>query len=671
MEKHASTLFLEIYRKRFGATYDATQESTWRWLTAQYISDFYAPAYTRGNPPDTCLTLREGHRPKMFLWMLEEFAFILCHLRKDDQDGAMVLGHELLLLARSRCRRKRGSRRPGATPLDKLPTCSYQTLERAMSAPDTIQLERLAWAVYDNVMGPSETPPLCGFETYDQIIRRLASKAYKGVHTRCPARTSASFGAEGTTDIVENPESRKDTRPPRYTMTRDVRQEFRGSYSAYKEKQDIAGRDQSYASSHAVDPNTHGMKWMKERQRSYRDIQLEFWLLLRPLTDGSEERTRQLARRLLSVWHWSSAVEPPTYPPAPTSLDIGYWLRRTRKNNNRQFWIEAYACALQRVAEASVGRRWIAFEGRRVPKIARVVEVFLHATGTRVPPERIRQCWPVRRTEIPMQSLEGIRQDIVRKLDEVATRCPSPIAWDPFAFPLTDDMCWREEALCYRPGKTLDVGARMPGFKIMLQDDKGEYPHTGRALIFEGSMLVYDPQRDIAQWVPVRGMSGTLTMPELRAAHDLNNMVPSPLSELPAAKPPPIEVMKCIPAGAESDSNSSFVDSGDEWDKTETVGPSRSSTPTTKIGPTWADVHAAAQEEEMAKSQVPSWGDMPDTAPTEEEENWDAVDTQSAAEDQFDDVEEVLIHSVMDEQELDSAVEGEPQQGEAEENDVE
>ena len=115
-----------------------------------------------------------------------------------------------------------------------------------------------------------------------------------------------------------------------------------------------------------------------------------------------------------------------------------------------------------------------------------------------------------------MQSLDGIRWDIVRKLDEVATRCPSPIVWDPFAFPLTDDTCWREEALCYRPGKTLDVGARMPGFKLMLQDDKGEYPYSGRALIFEGSMLVYDPQRDIAQWVPVRGMSATLTMPELR-----------------------------------------------------------------------------------------------------------------------------------------------------------
>ena len=220
MQKHVSTLFLEIYRKHFGATYDATQESTWRWLTAQYISDFYVPAYTWGNPPDMCLTLCEGHRPKMFLWMLEEFAFILCHLRKDDQDGAMVLGHELLLLAHSHCRQKRGSLHPGATPLDKVPTCSYQPLERAMSAPDMIQLERLAWAVYDNVIGPSETPLLCWFETYDQIIKCLASKAYKGVHMRCPTRTSASFGAGEATEIVENPESKKDNQTP--TLHNDV-----------------------------------------------------------------------------------------------------------------------------------------------------------------------------------------------------------------------------------------------------------------------------------------------------------------------------------------------------------------------------------------------------------------------------------------------------------------
>ena len=118
-------------------------------------------------------------------------------------------------------------------------------------------------------------------------------------------------------------------------MTWDVREEFRGLYSAYKEKQDIAERDQLYAPTRPVDPNTQGMKWMKKRQCSYRDIQLEFWLLLRPLTDGSEEHTRQLARRLLSMWHWSSAVDPPTYPPAPTSMNIGYWLHELGRETTK------------------------------------------------------------------------------------------------------------------------------------------------------------------------------------------------------------------------------------------------------------------------------------------------------------------------------------------------
>ena len=265
----------------------------------------------------------------MFLWMIEEFAFILCHLPKDDRDGALVLGHKLLLLVHSHCRRKRGSHCAGATPLDRLPTCSFQILERAMLAPDTIQLEQLAWAVLDNIMGPGEAPPLSGFETYNQIVGRLARKTYKGIHTHCPARTSTSFGMEGTTSNMEGPESKKGTRPRRYTMTQDAREEFAGSYSAFKEKQDIAGKDQSYAPMHPVDPNTQGMKWMKECQCSYRDVQLEFWLLLRPLTDGGEEHTCQLARRFLSVWHWASAVDPPMYPPVPTSMDIGCWLRES------------------------------------------------------------------------------------------------------------------------------------------------------------------------------------------------------------------------------------------------------------------------------------------------------------------------------------------------------
>ena len=164
-------------------------------------------------------------------------------------------------------------------------------------------------------------------------------------------------------------------------------------------------------------------------------------------------------------------------------------------------------------------------------------------------------------------------------------------------------------------------------------------------------------------------------MPELCTANNLNNMVPLPLRELPAVKLPPTEIVKCIPAGAESDTNSSMMDSGDEWDKMETVGPSRSSTPTTKIGPTWVEIHAATQEEEMAKSQALTWEDILNMTPTEEGENWDVVDSHSTMEDQFDDViveDEVVIQTVMEGEELDHAVVGEPltQWGEADEDDV-
>ena len=93
---------------------------------------------------------------------------------------------------------------------------------------------------------------------------------------------------------------------------------------------------------------------MKECQRSYTDAQLDFWLLLRPPTDGGEESTQHLTWRLLSVWHWVSAIDPPICLPVSLSLNIGYWLRNDREVDDRQWWIEAYVCSLQCMAEASV-----------------------------------------------------------------------------------------------------------------------------------------------------------------------------------------------------------------------------------------------------------------------------------------------------------------------------
>ena len=174
MENLVPTLFHEIYRKCFGVAYNTSQESTWHWLTNQHIHDFFMPMYMRDYLPGMCIILREGHQPKMFLWMIEEYAFILSRLRVNNRDGQLVLGHELLLLTHSRCCRKRGggqgSCRAGLQPLDHLPVCSLDTLEHAVRLRDTILLERLAWAMYNNVMGPGKSPTLSGFESYSQVL---------------------------------------------------------------------------------------------------------------------------------------------------------------------------------------------------------------------------------------------------------------------------------------------------------------------------------------------------------------------------------------------------------------------------------------------------------------------------------------------------------------------
>ena len=157
-------------------------------------------------------------------------------------------------------------------------------------------------------------------------------------------------------------------------------------------------------------------------------------------------------------------------------------------------------------------------------------------------------------------------------------------------------------------------------------------------------------------------------MTELHAANDLNNMMPLPSSELKLARLPSPEIIKGIPAGTKSDTNSSAIDSGDEWDKTEVGVFLRCPTPTAKIGPTWVEVHTATQEEEVTNKQDSTWEDIVRRQLPGGMEDWDAEeDSQSAIEPQFEDAtveeeedeEQVVIGSVTEE-ELEQPVAGEP-----------
>ena len=144
---------------------------------------------------------------------------------------------------------------------------------------------------------------------------------------------------------------------------------------------------------------------------------------------------------------------------------------------------------------------------------------------------------------------------------------------------------------------------------------------------------------NIVQWVPVRGASAALMMTELRVANDLSNMVPLPHSKAEPARPPSPKIIRGVPARAKSDTDSSVIDFRDKWDKMEVSVWQRCLTPTAKIGPIWAEVHATAHEEEMFQKQDSTWKDIINRQSSGGmEEDWGMKeDSQYAAEPQFED----------------------------------
>ena len=62
------------------------------------------------------------------------------------------------------------------------------------------------------------------------------------------------------------------------------------------------------------------------------------------------------------------------------------------------------------------------------------------------------------------------------------------------------------------------LGPVMPATQFRVTDEKGTYLCAVRALVFEGSVLVYNPARDEAEWVPACGIANNLSWVEERSA---------------------------------------------------------------------------------------------------------------------------------------------------------
>ena len=78
----------------------------------------------------------------------------------------------------------------------------------------------------------------------------------------------------------------------------------------------------------------------------------------------------------------------------------------------------------------------------------------------------------------------------------------------------------------YCQGQVVDLGPMMLAAQFQVMEEGGAYLCTVRALVFEGSILAYNPALNEAEWVPVHGLANDLSWAEERSTVALANYVP-------------------------------------------------------------------------------------------------------------------------------------------------
>ena len=248
---------------------------------------------------------------------------------------------------------------------------------------------------------------------------------------------------------------------------------------------------------------------------------------------GAEGAAQLLAKCLLAIWQWSIRVQGRDIcPPTLTAINIGQFMtwEEVLQNVDDSLWFVAYSHTLQRVRESTHGRRWQWPKGKAWEVgVSPLVRAFWEETDIKLATSCTRLCW-----ELPLRGVfrrreRGMISHAITFLDDVAMHVPTLDAWDQFVCPPGMAMPWATtevEQYGYHHGHAVDLGPVMPATQFRVTDEKGTYLCAARALVFEGSVLAYNPTRDEAEWVPAHGVTNDLSWVEERSAVALANYVP-------------------------------------------------------------------------------------------------------------------------------------------------
>ena len=199
-------------------------------------------------------------------------------------------------------------------------------------------------------------------------------------------------------------------------------------------------------------------------------------------------------------------------------------------------WFVAYSHTLQWVGKAAHGRKW---EWLRREALEIEASLLVHAfwckTDMDLMMASVKLCWEPTPRALYHQRDNGPTAHVISYLNELAVCIPTLEAWDQMVWLTTvaiPHALTEAESYGYCQGQAVDLSPVMPAAQFQVMEEGGAYLCTVRALVFEGSILAYNPALNEAEWVPACGLANDLSWAEERSAVALANYVPCAPAEV-------------------------------------------------------------------------------------------------------------------------------------------
>ena len=189
-----------------------------------------------------------------------------------------------------------------------------------------------------------------------------------------------------------------------------------------------------------------------------------------------------------------------------------------------------YSHTLQRVGEAVCSQRWQWPKGKaREVAVSPIVRVFWEETSVEPTATCTRLCWELPSRAVLRRRERGTVSHAITFLDNMAVCIHTLDAWDQFVWlpsAAVPQTTMQVEQCGYRCRNAVDLSTVIPAMEFRVTDEEGTYLCMACTLIFEGSILAYDPARDEVEWVTTHRVANDLSWVEERMAVALANFVP-------------------------------------------------------------------------------------------------------------------------------------------------